>query len=91
MLRAKIFISVWLRNQNTVEYLGIWERIHNPTSNYGKFAIIRSQVGLNSYKISVKKWVNKTKVRFNGKAGRCGGTYVRMLMRICILWDIRTM
>jgi len=54
MLKAKdgdFFISDWLRNRNTVEYLGIWERVHNPDFNYGEFAIIKSQAGLNSYKI----------------------------------------
>lgn len=47
MLKAKdgdFFISDWLRNRNTVEFLGIWEQIHNPASNYGEFAIIRSRV-----------------------------------------------
>lgn len=46
MLKAKdgdFFISDWLRNRNTVEYLGIWERIHNPDFNYGEFAVIKSQ------------------------------------------------
>ena len=59
MLRSKdgdFFISDWLRNRNTLEYLGIWERIHNPDFNWGEFAIIKSQAGLNSYKISVKQW-----------------------------------
>jgi hypothetical protein len=58
MLKAKdgdFFISDWLRNRNTVEYLGIWEKIHNPDFNYGEFAIIKSQAGLHSYKISVKE------------------------------------
>ena len=58
MLRSKdgnFFITDWLRNRNTVEYLGIWERVHNPNFNYGEFAIIKSQAGLNSYKISVKE------------------------------------
>lgn len=57
MLRAKdgdFFISDWLRNRNTVEFLGIWESINNPSFNYGEFAIIRSQAGLNNYKISAK-------------------------------------
>lgn len=43
MLKAKdgdFFISDWLRNRNTVEYLGIWERVHNPDFNYGEFATI---------------------------------------------------
>ena len=63
MLRAKdgeFFISDWLRNRNTVEFLGIWESVFNPDFNYGEFAIIKSQAGLNSYKISVKEWVEKT-------------------------------
>ena len=62
MLRAKdgdFFIADWLRNRNTVEFLGIWESIYNPAFNYGEFATIRSQAGLNSYKISVKEWVLK--------------------------------
>ncbi len=60
MLKAKdgdFFISDWLRNRNTVEFLGIWESVHNPAFNYGEFAIIKSNAGLNSYKISVKEWV----------------------------------
>ena len=62
MLRAKdgdFFISDWLRNRNTIEYLGIWESIYNPSFNYGEFAIIKSQAGLNSYKLSVKDWLKK--------------------------------
>ncbi|WP_228408217.1 MULTISPECIES: KilA-N domain-containing protein [unclassified Chryseobacterium] len=50
MLKAKdvdFFITDWLRNRNTVEYLGIWESVYNPNFNYGEFAIIKSEVGLN--------------------------------------------
>jgi len=79
MLKAKdgdFFISDWLRNRNTVEFLGIWESIYNPNFNYGEFAIIRSQAGLNSYKISVKEWVEKTNaIGLKATAGRYGGTY----------------
>ena len=63
MLKAKhgdFFISDWLRNRNTIEFLGIRESVHNPAFNYGEFATIKSQAGLNSYKISVKDWVEKT-------------------------------
>ena len=63
MIKAKdgeFFISDWLRNRNTVEFLGIWKQIHNPNFNYGEFATIKSQAGLNSYKISVKEWTEKT-------------------------------
>lgn len=79
MLRAKdgdFFISDWLRNRNTVEFLGIWESIYNPAFNYGEFATIKSQAGLNSYKISVKEWVEKTgAIGLKATAGRYGGTY----------------
>jgi hypothetical protein len=79
MLKAKdgnFFISDWLRNRNTVEYLSIWEKIHNPNFNYGEFDLIKSQAGLNSYKISVKEWVAKTHaIGLKAKAGRYGGTY----------------
>ncbi len=78
MLKAKdgdFFISDWLRNRNTVEFLGIWESVYNPTFNYGEFAIIKSQAGLNSYKISVKEWVEKTNaIGLKATAGRYGGT-----------------
>ncbi len=79
ILRAKdgdFFISDWLRNRNTVEFLGIWEHIYNPAFNYGEFAIIKSQAGLNSYKLSVKEWVAQTNaIGLVAKAGRYGGTY----------------
>jgi hypothetical protein len=79
MLKAKdgdFFISDWLRNRNTVEFLGIWESVYNPNFNYGEFAIIKSQAGLNSYKLSVKEWVEKTQaIGLQATAGRYGGTY----------------
>lgn len=79
MLKAKdgnFFISDWLRNRNTVEFLGIWERVHNPAFNYGEFATIASQAGLNSYKVSVKEWVEKTNaIGLRATTGRYGGTY----------------
>jgi hypothetical protein len=82
MLRAKdgdFFISDWLRNRNTVEFLGIWESVFNPAFNYGEFATIKSQAGLNSYKISVKEWVEKTNaIGLKATAGRYGGTFAHL-------------
>lgn len=79
MLKAKdgeFFISDWLRNRNTIEFLGIWETVHNPDFNSGEFAIIKSQAGLNSYKLSVKEWVEKTNaIGLRATAGRYGGTF----------------
>ena len=61
---------------NTVEFLGIWERIYNHDFNYGEYAIIRSKAGLNNYKISVKEWASKTNaIGLVAKTGRYGGTY----------------
>ena len=79
MLKAKdgeFFISDWLRNRNTLEYIGIWEELNNPNFNYGEFALIRSQSGLNRFKISVKEFVAQTNaIGLQAKAGRYGGTY----------------
>ena len=82
MLKAKdgdFFVSDWLRNRNTVEFPGIWESVNNPCFNYGEFAIIRNQAGLNNYKISVKEWVDKTQaIGLKATAGRYGGTYAHV-------------
>ena len=79
MLKAKdsdFFISDWLRNRNTVEYLGIWESVYNPDFNYGEFDVIKSQAGLNNYRLSVKEWVEKTNaIGLKAAAGKYGGTY----------------
>ena len=79
MLKAKdgdFFVADWLRNRNTMEFLGIWERVYNPNFNYGEFATIRNQSGLNSFKISVKEFVARTgAISLQAKAGRYGGTY----------------
>lgn len=79
MLSAKdgqFFVSDWMRNRNTLEFLGIWETVNNPTFNYGEFAIVKMKSGLNNFKLSVKDYSSK----FNGigivsKSGRYGGTY----------------
>jgi len=79
MIKSKdgdFFISDWLRNRNTIEFIGIWESIYNPNFNYGEFAIIKSKVGLNNYKLSVKEWINSTNaVGVKATTGRYGGTY----------------
>ena len=72
------FISDWLRNRNTTEFLGVWESMYNPDFNYGEFAIIKSNAGLNSYKISVKEWCVKTNaIGIKATTGRYGGTYAQ--------------
>lgn len=79
MLKAKdgdFFISDWLRNRNTLEFLGVWERINNPNFNCGEFAAIKMNSGLNSFKVSVKELIKRTNaIGLKAKAGRYGGTY----------------
>ena len=69
-------IEKWLRNKNTIEFLGIWEEIYNPDFNSLEFEGIKNQAGLNRFALSVKQWVEKTKSKgIIAKAGRYGGTY----------------
>ena len=79
MIKAKdgdFFIKDWLRNRNTLEYIGIWEQVYNPKFNWGEFALIKSRAGLNSFKISAKELIEKTNlICLQAKAGRYGGTY----------------
>jgi len=79
MIKAKdgdFFVADWLRNRNTLEYIGIWENFYNPFFNYGEFATIKSQAGLNSFKISVKELIEKCCIiSLQAKTGRYGGTY----------------
>ena len=79
MLKAKEgahILSHWLRNRNTIEFLGIWERVHNPNFNYTEFGIIKSQTGLNSYMLSAKEWCEKTNaIGLQARPGRYGGTF----------------
>jgi hypothetical protein len=65
-----------LRNRNTLEYIGIWERVYNPNFNYVEFDIIKSNAGLNSFRVSVKELMEKTNIiSLQAKTGRYGGTY----------------
>lgn len=79
MIKAKdgdFFVTDWLRNRNTLEYIGIWEQVNNPDFNYGEFATIRNKSGLNNFKISVKEFAERTNaIGLQAKAGRYGGTY----------------
>src|SRR3989344_2512774 len=67
----------WLRNRNTVEFLGIWEKIHNPAFNRVGFDTVRLSAGLNSFIISPSKWIEETNaIGIISKSGRYGsGTY----------------
>ena len=70
-------IEKWLRNKNTIEFLGIWEIMYNPNFNSPEFEGIKNEAGLNRFVLSVKQWIEKTNaIGIVAKAGRYGGTYV---------------
>lgn len=69
-------IENWMRSRNTVEYLGTWERLYNENFNSVGFDGITKKVGLNTFKLSTKKWVEETNaIGMQARAGRYGGTY----------------
>ena len=74
MLKVKdgdFFIIDWLRNRNTLEYIGIWEKVYNKNFNYGELEIIKSQAGLNSFKISIKEWIGEILSETETRIGNC--------------------
>ncbi|TFH36110.1 MAG: KilA-N domain-containing protein [Anaerolineales bacterium] len=74
--RSDYLISNWLRNRNTIEFLGIWEQINNPGFNPIEFDGIRKRAGLNSFILTAKQWIQHTgAIGLISKAGRYGGTY----------------
>ena len=66
----------WLRNRNTIEFLGIWEQIYNPAFKPLEFESFKNQAGLNSFSLSPKKWIEATgAIGLYAKSGRGGGTF----------------
>ena len=69
-------IANWMRNRNTIEYLGIWEGLYNPSFKPLEFEGFRKQAGANAFTMSPKKWIEATDaIGIVSKAGRYGGTY----------------
>ena len=69
-------IEQWLKNKDTVLFLGVWERINNSDFNSLEFEGIRNEAGRNSFYLSAKKWIERTNAKgLIAKAGRYGGTY----------------
>ena len=61
----------WLRNKNTIEFIGIWEEMNNPDFNSPEFGGIKNDAGLNRFTLSVKKWIEKTNaIGIIAKTGR---------------------
>lgn len=69
-------IGNWMRNRNTIEFLGIWESLYNNDFNPLEFEGFRKEAGLNAFTLSPKKWIEATNaIGIISKAGRYGGTY----------------
>ncbi len=73
-----IIIQNWLRNRDTIEYLGLWESLYNPDFKPLEFEGFRQQAGLNRFTLTPKQWIAKTgAIGLVSKAGRGGGTYAQ--------------
>lgn len=69
-------IGNWLRNRNTIEFLGLWEELNNPNFNPLEFEEFKNSAGENAFTLSPQKWIKKTNaIGIISKAGRYGGTY----------------
>ncbi len=69
-------IKNWMRSRDTVEFLGLWEALHNPNFKPVEFDGFRKQAGLNAFTLSPTKWIESTNaIGIISKAGRYGGTY----------------
>ncbi len=67
-------IQNWMRNRNTVEFLAVWEELHNPDFNRVQFEAVRSEAGLNRFVMTPTKWIEQTNaIGIVSKAGRYGG------------------
>lgn len=69
-------IRNWMRNRNTVEFIGLWETLHNPDFKPVEFDTFRKKAGLNSFNLTPRKWIEATNaIGIFSKSGRYGGTY----------------
>lgn len=76
--RSDDLIRNWLRNRNTIEFLGIWEQLNNPDFKPVEFDGFKKEAGLNSFSLTPKQWIEKTAaIGIISKAGRYGGTYAQ--------------
>lgn len=76
--RTDDLIRNWLRNRNTIEFLGIWEQLNNPVFKPVEFDGFRKQAGLNSFTLTPKQWIEQTgAIGLISRAGRYGGTFAQ--------------
>ena len=83
-------IEKWLRNKNTIEFLGIWEEMYNTDFNVTAYEEIMLEAGLNRFIMSVKQWVSHTNSKgIVAKAGRYGGTYAYKEEQALLGWSAK--
>lgn len=74
--RSDYIIQNWIRNRNTIEFIGLWERLHNANFNSIEFDGFRTAAGLNSFSLTPQRWIAKTNaIGIISKSGRYGGTF----------------
>ena len=74
--RSDYIIQNWMRNRNTIEFIGLWEIIHNPDFNSIEFDGFKNEAGSNSFTLTPKRWIEATNaIGITSKSGRYGGTY----------------
>jgi hypothetical protein len=72
-------IKNWMRNKNTIELLGLWEKLHNPNFKQVEFDLFRNEAGYNHFVLSPQKWIKTTNaIGLQSKSGRYGGTYAHV-------------
>lgn len=72
----RFVIQNWMRNRNTIEFLAVWEELHNPDFNRVQFEAVRNEAGLNRFVMTPTKWIEQMNaIGITSKAGRYGGTY----------------
>ena len=74
--RTNYIIQNWMRTRSTIEFIGLWEQLHNPNFKSIEFDAFKNEAGSNSFTLTPKKWIETTNaIGINSKAGRYGGTY----------------
>ena len=72
----RFIIQNWMRNRNTIEFLGAWETINNTNFNRLEFDTVRNASGTNAFVLTPQRWIAETNaIGISSKAGRYGGTY----------------
>jgi len=71
---TNLLFNSWMRNKNTVEFLGVWEELHNPIFKGNEFVTFKNEAGGNSFNLTPKKWIKATNaIGIITKSGRYGG------------------